>query len=295
MGQPTPSYYPPRARWYARIFYLGLRTRHQLALDRIRMPKGITFWGLIAGRLVPGLAVYLRGPRLWGRLAMAACAWLFLVFVVMLGFPLGNYAFGLIVSIHASGLAYYCTPLTREMSLPGRLLFTLALLMGLGLAFYAPARSILQNHCLQPVRFGSHAVVIDRMASSGHVRRGDVIAYALGGYRLSNHGAVDVMDSGTTLGTVLALPGDRVEFSADGVSVNGELQKPLPHMPRTGAVTVPEKHWFIWPNLAISGNGNWRVPEDTISSTMLQMATVSETDFAGRPFKRWFWRTQTLP
>jgi len=56
---------------------------------------------------------------------------------------------------------------------------------------------------------------------------------------------------------------------------------------------VPENHWFIWPNLAITGNLN--VGEASISSVMLQMASVPETQFVGKPFKRWFWREQILP
>ena len=62
---------------------------------------------------------------------------------------------------------------------------------------------------------------------------------------------------------------------------------------RYGGMFVPENHWFIWPNLAITGNLN--VGEASISSVMLQMASVPETQFVGKPFKRWFWREQILP
>ena len=110
MSKVSSSYYPPRARWYGRIFYLGLAVRHRLALDRIRMPNELTLRGLIAGFIVPGLAVYLRGPRLWGKAALCACALLFLLFIVCLGHPFGNYAFGLMLAIHASGFVYYCSP-----------------------------------------------------------------------------------------------------------------------------------------------------------------------------------------
>ena len=61
-------------------------------------------------------------------------------------------------------------------------------------------------------------------------------------------------------------------------------------MPETGELIVPEKHWFVWPDFAISGHGN--VAEAALSAALLPMATVSEDQFAGKPFKRWFWRRQ---
>jgi hypothetical protein len=95
------------------------------------------------------------------------------------------------------------------------------------------------------------------------------------------------------LGSVLATAGDRVEFSTNSFTVNGVPQPFLPHMPTSGNLVVAENHWFIWPNIAISGN--WNVGEADISSAMLQMASVPEKQFVGKPFKRWFWREQILP
>jgi hypothetical protein len=63
-------------------------------------------------------------------------------------------------------------------------------------------------------------------------------------------------------------------------------------MPTAGSVVVPEKHWFVWPELAILQNRN--VSEADIANTMLMMATVPETNYIGRPFKRWFGRRQTF-
>jgi hypothetical protein len=64
-------------------------------------------------------------------------------------------------------------------------------------------------------------------------------------------------------------------------------------MPTSGEVAVPEKHWFVWPELDISVHGN--VSEASISAMMLQSATVSESEFIGKPFKHWFWRRQITP
>lgn len=53
MNKDTSPYYPGRARWYSRFFYLGLAARQRLALDRIRLPKEITIGGVILGFLIP--------------------------------------------------------------------------------------------------------------------------------------------------------------------------------------------------------------------------------------------------
>ena len=145
------SFYPPRARWYAKIFYLGHATRHRLALDRLQLPRDITLSGIIGGLLVPGLAVYLRGPRLFGQLALMASVLLLFGFIVGMGYPLGNYAFGLMISVHVSGFAYYCSPFLREKEFKVRIAFTLLLLVGMGLCLYLPFRNLIQGHWFLPL------------------------------------------------------------------------------------------------------------------------------------------------
>ena len=291
MNKYISPYYPRRARWYSHLFYLGLATRHRLALDRIRLPRNITIWGIIPGILIPGLAVYIRGPCLWGKIALSACALLFLLFIVWLGHPFGNYAFGLMLSIHASGFVYYCRPMLLGKDSWHRILFTIAILLGLGLLLYAPTRSVIQNHLLTPLRVSNHVIVVQKNTTAKGVKRGDWIAYTLSGHIFSNHGYEDSYGrNGMGLGPVLALPGDRVEFSAKTFSVNGVPQPLLPHMPTSGNLVVPENHWFIWPSFSISGQGN----EARIEELMMSAATVPEDQFVGKPFKRWFWRQQTL-
>jgi hypothetical protein len=91
-------------------------------------------------------------------------------------------------------------------------------------------------------------------------------------------------------GPVLAVPGDRVEFSEKTFLVNGVPQPLMPHMPAGGSLVVAENRWFIWPSFSISGQGN----EARISELMMSAATVSQEQLVGKPFKRWFWRKQTL-
>jgi hypothetical protein len=286
----TSPYYPRRARWYGRIFYFGGAIRHRLALDRIYLPKDVTVGGLVGSFLIPGLAVYLRGPRFYGKLAMAGCALLFAIFIVWLGYPVGNYAFGMMISIHTTGFVYYCSPYLLDKDFRFRILFTIAMLIVFGLTVYSPLRNMIQNHWLMPLRANGHVIVVQKLASASGVKRGDWIAYNLSSASNSGDDLWVHFRAGVGFGPVLATAGNLVEFSTNAFFVNGVSQTLLPHMPTSGSLTVPENNWFIWPSYSISGHGY----EGRISSTMLQVANVSENQFAGKPFKRWFWHKQIL-
>ncbi|MEI8291162.1 MAG: hypothetical protein WCH99_16975 [Verrucomicrobiota bacterium] len=288
-------FYPPRARWYSPFFYIGNLIRRRLALDRLSLPREMRLRELVAGFLVPGLAVWLRGPRLWGQAALAGSLGLMMVFIVWLGYPAANLAFGLLISLHASGLVYYCHPLLAGEPFRSRLAFTLLSLLLVGLVIYMPLRSFIQGHWLTPLRLNGQVIVVQRVFQTRHIYRGDWVAYTLPGERQGeahNGGAVWVR-AGISVGPVLAVAGDQLKFLTNSFSVNGVLHTNLPHMPASGEFTVPENRWFIWPNLDITGHGN--VSEASISSTMLSMANVNQTRFFGKPLGRWFWRKQILP
>lgn len=287
-------YYPPRARWYGRIFYLAGAVRRGIALDRICLPRELRWRELAAGFLVPGLAVWFRGPRVWGRATMMVCALLLAIFVVWLGYPVANLAFGLLISVHATGLVYYCGPLLNGWEFRWRIFFTVAVLLGVGLLLYSPARSALQNHWVTPVLRNGGVVVVKKFIGPAAVKRGDWVLYSLPDYSAgSPHGGGAVrVRAGYGWGPVLAVAGDRVTFSTNRFAVNGVNHPLRPHMPQSGELVVPEKDWFIWPELDISGHGN--VGEAVISGTMLQLALVPENQFAGKPFHRWFWREQIV-
>ena len=286
------AYYPRRARWYSPFLYLGAAVWRRLALDRIHLPQEITFGGLVAGFLVPGLAVYIRGPRLWGKAALVSCGLLFLSFIVWFGHPAGNFALGLLLSIHISGFVYYCRPLLLGASFRSRLLFTLLTMMALGLLIYLPIRNVILQRWLVPLRVRGNVMIVQRLGAPHDIKRGDWVMYSQndGETGDAHRGGAVWVRAGFGCGPVLAVAGDRVEFSTNAFRVNGEARPLLPHMPNSGTLTVPEKHWFIWPDFDIYEHGN--IGEANISATMLQMATVSQTQFIGKPFKRWLWRRQ---
>ena len=264
-----------------------------MALDRINLPHEVTWHGLAACFFIPGLAVWLRGPRLWGRAAMMACGVLFLIYIALLGYPTANFAYGLILSIHATGFVYYCRPIMSRWELGRRIFFTGAVLLAIGLLLYSPLRAF-QAHWLVPVRVHGEVVVMRRVLSPGVVRRGDWVMYSLAGAYQGDPeaGGAIWLQSGYGWGPVLALGGDHVAFSTNRLSINGVNYPLQPHMPQDGEIIVPEKHWFVWPEIDISGHGHVR--QDAVSSAMMHLAVVPETEFIGKPFKSWFWREQIL-
>ena len=255
------SYYPPRSRWYGRVFYWGLATRHRLALDRIRLPRDITAGGILLGILIPGLAVYIRGPRFWGKIAMSVCAILFLLFIVWLGYPFGNLTFGLMLSVHASGFVYYCNPYLLGRQLSHRIIFILMVLTGIGFGVYLPIQHTVQNHWLMPLRDGNRVVIVSVQSNPATFKRGDWAAFT--------------GENGVLFGQIVGLGGEQVE-----------------------SMTVPKDHWLIHAQYVRryyhEGLFGLVPVFPTDGGVVVQLKVVSRDEFIGRPFKRWFWREQIL-
>lgn len=259
-------------------------------MDRIRLPASATWLGLALSFLVPGLGFYLRGPRIYGWTAMAACGLLFILFIASFGEPLGNFAFGMILSTHTTGIAYYYGPAMQEWTLRNRILLNILILMALGFLLYSPLRNTIQNHFFMPLRINGRVVVVEKLLPVESVQRGNWIAYHISSsYDSGNDIWLDV-HSGMGFGPVLAVAGDNVQFSAKGYLVNGVLEPSLPNMPSSGSFVVAPKHWFIWPSYSVSGHNY----QSRVTPIMLKLANVSEDQYAGKPFKHWFWRKQIL-
>jgi len=257
MNKYISPYYPRRARWYSRLLYLGLAARHRLTLDQFCLPKDVTVGGIILGFLIPGFAVYLRSRRFWGKIAVSVCLFLFLVFIVWLGYPVGNFAFGLMLSVHASGFVFYCSPCLLGWKLSRRLIFTLLVLMGIGFGFYLPIQHAIQTHWLMPLRNGNQVIIVSIQHNPASLKLGDWAAFST--------------DHNVLFGPIVGLGGDRV-----------------------GSVAVPENHWLIRTQIArrYYHHGSFA---GASSDIIEQLTIVSPEEFVGKPFKRWFWRKQILP
>jgi hypothetical protein len=264
---------------------VGVRRRQWLSrLHR----KTVSAAGVVASCFIPGLAFYLRA-RFWGVLAMGVSALLIAVFFAELGRTPANMAFGLLLAIHATGLNYLAEPWLREIRFRNRVMVSMLLLIGLAGVLYMPARAFLENHFFTPWQMNNRVLVIQKFETPPALKRGDWIAYNIAGG--GDHGAW--VADGSGLGPILAVAGDHVRFTPSAFEVNGTPQARLGHMPEAGEFVVPQKCWFLWPEFTIGGHGN--VAEGTLSSLMLRMGTISEGQFVGKPFKRWFWHHQFSP
>jgi hypothetical protein len=281
-------YYPPRARWYGPLFRIFDTVRRLTWLDRIHLPDRTSFAKFVAGLLVPGAAFWVRRERVIGAAVFGGYVLMALVFVLWLGHALGNIAFGLMLSLHVSSILFLCNPWLAPARLGFRLLFSVCVLVAVGGLLYAPARARVQERWLIPLSVQGQVVVVQTFTSPKRVQRGDWIAYTI---QATSEAGVAVQE-GYGLRPVLAVAGDRVRFTASACEVNGVAFPRQAHMPSRGELVVPEKHWFLWPNLAINLHGN--ISEATADAALLRLALVDEEQFVGKPFQRWLWRHQSM-
>src|SRR4051812_12254423 len=101
------SYYPPRARWYTRLFFVPAeRARRQLHLEKFQMRGGLSLTQFFLSLALPGFAFSVLGRRMLGLLFVGAYALVTIVFVVGLGYSVSSIAFGLMMSIHATSIIF---------------------------------------------------------------------------------------------------------------------------------------------------------------------------------------------
>ncbi|MCO5050996.1 MAG: S26 family signal peptidase [Verrucomicrobiae bacterium] len=288
MRHPDSSYYPPRAKWYSPLFQLGNGLRRHAHLDRLQLPGDLT-WGIIfKGLWWPGLALWVQGEKRIGRILMLGGALLAAIFIVWLGYPIADTALGLLLAAHVTSLVFLCRPWLANRGFWVRTVFTLSVLFLVSLLIYLPLRNLLQTQVLRPLRYRGQVVVVQKITAPAAIHRGDWVAYELPILRSAHRGVR--FQPGLGLGPVLAVAGDRIEFTPNGLMVNGKIQSARAYMPQTGEMTVPKDHWFIWPDLA-TDNRN-RI---LLSEAMQELALVRQSNFIGKPFHRWFGRKQLTP
>lgn len=287
------SYYPRRANVWSPLLARADAFGRGMSRFAFHFTGGVTFPGLIAAILVPGLAVYFRNPDRSGKSTIALCAILLLVFVAFLGFPVANAAFTIVLCIHVVGLVAYCTPMMIGTEWPNRFVASLALCLMIGLV-YLPLQQFLTKRVVVPLRVHGHVVVVHRMMAANTVHRGDWIAFNVANtnnfynYPYA-HGRVIVHD-GIELAQVLAVAGDQIGFDAHSIYINGVGQPRDATMPTSGGLVVPDHCWFAWPDFAMEGHG--AIPPSEISGALMGIATVTPERFVGKVFKHWFGRRQ---
>ncbi len=286
------AYYPPRARWYTTFFFsLGQRLRRRFGLDRLHLAGEVTWSGLILSLLLPGFSFFLSGRRLIGWVVLPAYFLTVLVFVAALGFTAGSIAYGLMISLHATSIAYLEGHWLRDSSFGLRLGLALCTLIALWALVYAPGVNFAEKHWLFPVRVGERVLIVRRGVAPAALKRGDWVAYRIHADNSWDESRARVyLQTGLAIDPVLGLPGDFVRFGAEDVVVAGQSFPRAAYMPTTGELEVPEKVWFIWPNLDITVRGG--VAPANISAALQRVALVTQTNIIGRPARHWFGRRQ---
>ena len=297
MAQVTSPYYPPRSRWYSPLRYLWYSFRKKapnirILLEHFQPSIGIraTLWSLI----VPGFVFRAYGYRSFGKIAMVGCGVAALIVFIWLGYPIATIAFASILSLHVSSVAFLLKRLSPSSNFGLRIISTLAVVFALSIFVYGSLRSKLEQ-AFMPLRIGKNVFVI-RGGAVTNVKRGDWIAYRIGSDATpfqgrNNHGTIVVRD-GFGLSPLLAGPGDAVRFSATSFAVNEKNFPREPSMPMAGEWRISEKQWFVWPKFAIQSGA---APDADLTNVLQSHAIISEDQFVGRPFTRWFWRKQILP
>jgi hypothetical protein len=287
------SYYPPRARWYGRAWSSACRPlRRSVHLEKFLPPGKLSTGGLVLSVLVPGYAFFVQRREALGLVFLLGYLAAVLTFLAGLGYPAANVGYGLLISIHATSIMFLEGLWLKESSFGVKVGLGLCTLVAVWGLMYAPLVGYAERHWMLPLRLGERVLVINPRTAVKSIKRGDWLAYRIrSDHAPGDYGGQAVyLREGIGVDPVIGLPGDHVEFTPEAVLVNGRPAPLAPHMPTQGGLVVPEKVWFIWPNLAKSGGG--RVAEANISATMQQAAMVTQQQILGRPYKAWFGRQQ---
>jgi hypothetical protein len=241
--------------------------------------------------VVPGLSFFVLERRLLGWIFGAAYVVLLGTFLVALGYPVGNAAYGLLISVHAASIVYLEGRWLSDSRFSGRLLLGLATVFAVWALLYAPAMRFAERHWFIPLRVGTKVVVINPGVDHRSLRRGDRVAYEVGDKydRWAAQGIV--LNAGLGVDPVLGLPGDEIRFTREAVLVN---EQPFPRrewMPEEGELQVPENVWFIWPQIGIDIRGAAGVTQ--VPAVLQKAALVKRDKIIGRAYRHWFGRRQS--
>ena len=237
---------------------------------------------------IPGFVFAVEKHPWWSRVVAAAYGLSLAVFIVWLGFDAANWAFGLMVGLHATSAVTAWSRWAPVDEFKLRMLQAVKVLLVLGFLVYWPLRAILVNYVAMPLRIHDRVVVVNPRVRAAQVRRGDWVAYRIARVQADH---LVWIEAGMGFDRVLGLAGERVRFLEDRYEVAGRSAPSLARMPGSGEWMVPAKHWLIWPNLLASG-GHGMVAEGAVSSAVQQLALVPHSELAGKVYERWFWRRQ---
>lgn len=263
------------------------------------VPTDLPLGQLLLGFWVPGYSFRLDGTVLPAWLILGGwCLGLFTFLLLMTAPPMrflafqlepAYLAFGLMIALHATSANYLVMRVWQLVEFARRVLAAVLVTAFLIFIVYFPAWGLVQRNLFKPVEAGGTRIVVNPRASAATIQRGDLVLYWI---QYSYAGGV-IMNQGYELQPVLGLPGDRIRFGGRVFWVNDERHPIRPEMPADGELMVPDKHWFIWPELQTGGHGGDLAAQR--QAAYLKLALVAHGNLAGRAYQRWFFWKQTLP
>ena len=223
------------------------------------------------------------------RGSIAFCLLTALISILWLGYPIANFSLTLMVVVLTINILYlsgYVWPGDNPWMRTVLILAILFIVTRLtGMAF---------NQLIVPLELNGRPIIVKAYLKPQSVYPGDWVAYQIV-EKVDYSDGQAVIVNGYGLDPVLGGPGDMIHFTNEMFQINGVNYSRLSNMPKHGDLLVPKKHWFIWPSSIRVFSGPSQGSKDLTAELMLQTSVVDEAQFIGKPFKRWFWREQTLP
>jgi hypothetical protein len=233
---------------------------------------------LLAIACVPTLGLRFAMPRIFIGVTRLLFVVAGIVSLADYGLTEGGLAFGLVISIHAVGVAAYLNQYFPWPQVRWQLVRQLGVVLLSAFVFTAVGHRVMDRFVLA-VESDDGPLLINPRAGMASVQPGERVAYRMD----ANHSNYLHIEAGIYLGAVIAREGETVQFTADGYSVSGRAGPALAMMPKKGQLKVGPNQVMIWPMGA-----QFR----RVGTFAGETALFPHSALVGRPYKRWFWRTQ---
>ena len=284
--QPRAALEPPRAGASR-----GIWNAWFALLRRIRINSGasVRFTGLprlklehMAVVLLPGYGwIPLERPlvafvsaALYGVAALAALIWI--------GLTAAGLAAGLMIAIHAAGIAQYFYSGRRSPAVRHRTARSVMVLVLVAIVYGVFIRGVV-NRVVIPVQTSRGVLLVNSWKGARGIVPGDIVGFYSDSWRVGNVMAA----GGLHFGRVVALGGESIVFHADRVTINDTDQARVATMPTTGSVLVPDGHVFIWP---LEMRERFQYESNRLDFAR-GFALQPFKNVAGRAYAWWFWRS----
>lgn len=287
-SEPASSFAPPRAGRAAGLRRFWFAYRRGVPTFRRAIPDCVTnftlpWFGLIVG-VVPLLGLHLASPPMVRRVCKVVAALCAFVALVYFDHAISGVALGIFAAIHALGVGDYMQAHWPQPRPWRRVLRRVGLALACAWCVLAGFPLLLDRVVVRVGDARSGAALIQPRSRVAPVVKGEMVAFRLPQFRIDHL----QVNSGLYYGTVLAHAYEQVNFGPEFTAAFGLELSEAALLPTEGALEVPRGHVLVWPrgfmNRGFTEGQRRRVVERLV---------IPESALVGRPYTRWFWRTQT--